>query len=153
MEYNTGQRHVWRSTVCLKLLINLGSSAETTADGCCHRSWQGERGRPPKDAKVQHVAAKRGAHGGRNLQWDQEGLSDATHLAENHKRPSCAACIYSEEAKEGRCSHDDSAGCDLEETTMLTDNEPALGALVVVVARLKGGNKDGGGAQSSRTRV
>ena len=45
----------------------------------------------------------------------------------------------SEEAKEGRGSHDDSAGCELEETTMLTDNEPALGALVVVVARLKEG--------------
>ena len=45
----------------------------------------------------------------------------------------------SEKAQEGRGSHDESAGCDLEETTMLTVNEPALGALVDVVARLKGG--------------
>ena len=51
MEYNSGQRHVWRGTVCLKLLIDWCGGAETTGDGYCYRSWQGEKRATTKSCK------------------------------------------------------------------------------------------------------
>ena len=56
----------------------------------------------------------------------------------------------SEEAKEGRGSDDDSAGCEVEETTMLTDNEPAPWGVGGCRGEAERRNRDRGGAQSSR---
>ena len=72
MEYDTGQRHVWRSTVCLKLLIDWSSDAATNADGKCHVGiGRGEGGRPPKDEKIPQVA------GGNGCTWMFESSKGA----------------------------------------------------------------------------
>ena len=65
------------------------------------------------------------------IKTDQDGLSDVSRSKKENQKVRHARS----EDVEGGVSNDESGGCELEQMTMKTDNEPSLGALVDDLAR------------------
>ena len=111
---------VWRSTDCLKLLIDWSSDAATNSDGHCHVGvGRGKEGDHQKMERSRMLLEERGCT------WRFESSQGSRRTQKENQKD---RHTRSEEIEEG-VSDDESAGCELEQMTMKTDNEPSLGGV------------------------